>query len=336
MTRMKRACFVVLGLLVWSMGCRREDDGATPAFDDAGAQGDGGAGTTIVEDEEPELPAEPAVAPVTSGTATELTAVWMAPDKSLSIAVGLAGTVLVSRDEGRSWTAGPSGTTKDLTSVWGSSADDVWIGGADGTLSRSQSRGDSWEPVTTLKSTTRIRGIWGSSADQVFVAGASGDVFRTRDRGATFTSVRVRAGFALIGVSGFSANDVWTAAAVNIFQSRNAGDSFETIGANLFQQTGIRALAAEDVYTVNEGSVVTRFDGNTLFKHSFRKGKLLDVWGNSVNDVYVVGEGGLVMHSTDRSSRWAPVPGATGTLNAVGGTSTVLLAVGAGGVIFRR
>jgi photosystem II stability/assembly factor-like uncharacterized protein len=330
---MKKAFVVVLALVV--TGCQTREDEVTPSPTDAGAVGDA-ADTTIVTDEEPELPAEAAVAAVASGSTVDLAAVWMAPDQTLSVAVGLAGTVLVSRDEGRSWNASASGSTKDLTSVWGASADEVWAGGADGTLLRSRSRGESWEPVTTLTTTTRIRGIWGSSAEQVFVAGASGDVFRTRDHGTSFSSVRVRAGFALIGISGWSASDVWTAAAANIFQSTNGGDAFQTIGANLFQQTGLCALAAEDVYTVNEGSVVTRFDGKVLFKRNFRRGKLLGVWGSSVNDVYVVGEGGLVMHSIDRAGRWAPVPGASGTLNAVGGTSTVLVAVGAGGTIFRR
>jgi photosystem II stability/assembly factor-like uncharacterized protein len=188
----------------------------------------------------------------------------------------------------------------------------------------------------SLGSTTNVVGIWGSSSEQVFFLGANGTVYRTRDHGLTFPGSKAPNGLAMVGISGTSATDVWAIAASSMFHSTDSGDSFTSVFANVAQQRGVWAGGAEDVYTVNEASVVTRFDGKTLLKNALQAGKLLAVTGASVNDVYVVGEAGLVRHSTDRNQTWTKIEGAAGDLHGVSANGSVLLVVGAGGAIFRR
>jgi len=278
---------------------------------------------------------EPPLLPATSGTTAALRAVWIAADASIAVAVGDGGTIVSSKDGGRSWVPATSGVTEDLLGVWGASAAEVWVCGKNGTVLRS-SDGAAWSKVTTFGAATTVVGVWGSSADQVFFLGANGKSYRTRDHGQTFEGFQAPNGLAMVGISGTSAKDLWAVAASNMFHSTDDGETFTAVSTNLAQTRGIWAGGPEDVYTVNELSVVTRFDGKALYKNALQGPKLTAVWGSAPNDVYVVGEQALVRHSIDRNSRWASVAGASGDLHGVGGNQTTVLVVGAGGGIFRR
>ncbi|MCI0457632.1 MAG: hypothetical protein L0Z62_11730 [Gemmataceae bacterium] len=65
---------------------------------------------------------------------------------------------------------------------------------------------------------------------------------------------------------------------------------------------------------------------------------LIGVWGSGPNDVYAVGDNGLILHSSDQGATWAPeVSGTTSNLTGVWGSgSSIVYAVGANGTILRR
>jgi photosystem II stability/assembly factor-like uncharacterized protein len=302
------------------------DAGAPPDDDHDASAADAGPNGRRPEDP---------VVPVASGTTVALHAVWMANDGALAIAVGDRGTIVRSTDGGLTWAPSTSGVTVDLGAAWGASATELWVAGKNGTVLRSIDAGGSWK-TATLPATTDIVGIWGSSTDQVFFAGANGVVFRTRDHGATFPGRQAPNGLALVGIAGISATELWVAAASNVFHSTDSGETFTPTFANLSPQRAVWAASVEDMYTVNEASIVTRWDGRALFKNLLLRGALSAVWGASANDVYVVGEQGLVRRSIDRNSSWREIAGASGDLLAVGGNASTLLVVGSGGSIFRR
>jgi hypothetical protein len=57
--------------------------------------------------------------------------------------------------------------------VWGSSANDLWVVGARGTIVRSTDGGASWAQVA-IGTTSTLRAVWGRSATDVWVAGDGG------------------------------------------------------------------------------------------------------------------------------------------------------------------
>jgi photosystem II stability/assembly factor-like uncharacterized protein len=63
--------------------------------------------------------------------------------------------------------------------------------------------------------------------------------------------------------------------------------------------------------------------------------ELLGVWGSSADDVYIVGDKGLILHSADRGKSWQQQPsGTSGTLRAIHGLSaSQVVAVGTDGRI---
>lgn len=140
----------------------------------------------------------------TSGTTSDLFAVWGDPNSARVFAVGAAGTV-VSHD-GSAWQTQTSGTTAPLRSVWGSSATDVFAVGDNGTILHFD--GTSWTAQSS-GTTQNLRGVWGSSPNSVFAVGAGGTVLR-------YDGVRWTA-----QSTGFQMDftDVWGSSASDVFVS---------------------------------------------------------------------------------------------------------------------
>jgi hypothetical protein len=86
--------------------------------------------------------------------------------------VGHNGTILhpTNVDGVREIALVPSGTTENLTGVWGSASDDVWIVGSSGTLLHWD--GNGIKPVDpALLAGESIEAIWGSGPDDVWIVG---------------------------------------------------------------------------------------------------------------------------------------------------------------------
>jgi hypothetical protein len=66
------------------------------------------------------------------------------------------------------WTTMSSGTTENLSAVWGSSATDVYAVGTDGSISHYD--GSAWSPILHQPQ-YGFTGVWGSSASDVFAPG---------------------------------------------------------------------------------------------------------------------------------------------------------------------
>ena len=108
------------------------------------------------------------------------------------VAVGPAGQILRSTDDGKTWeerSTRPFGNAT-LRAVWTDGAGEVWIVGDDCTVLRSRdggSRFDLQTPPCPAGGGTELRSVWGSGADDVYIAGPF--VMHTTDRGQTWTDV---------------------------------------------------------------------------------------------------------------------------------------------------
>ena len=109
----------------------------------------------------------------TSGTTSNLYAVWGDPNSSSVFAVGNGGTIV--HYDGTSWQPQASGTTAALRGVWGTSENDVFAVGAGGTILHYN--GSSWTTQST-GSTQDLLSIWGSSSNSVFAVGKGNTLLR--------------------------------------------------------------------------------------------------------------------------------------------------------------
>jgi hypothetical protein len=173
--------------------------------------------------------------------------------------------------------------THTITSIWGSSATDVWMTADNsvyvpyqrgmilhGTPSDVGSAADAsvgedhlkWTPVDS-QSSLAFDAVWGSSASDVWAVGAAGTI-----RHITASDVR------------------W-----QVVPSKTTNDLHAVWGSS-----------ASDIWVVGDSGTILHFDGNEFVSVAAqlplgRKPNLYGVWGSSADDVWIVGDG-IVLHYT--------------------------------------
>ena len=145
------------------------------------------------------------------GTATDL---WLIADDSARNNNGwnkgqtLHGVAAAKGD--LTWTAVDSQSTLLLEGIWGSSADDIWAVGDQGTLRRFKKGATRWEIVAS-PTKMPLHAVWGSAADDVWAVGDAGTILHFD--GSAWTQSLAAFPFGkksdLYGVWGSSKNDVW-------------------------------------------------------------------------------------------------------------------------------
>lgn len=202
-------------------------------------------------------------------------------------AVGHRGAVLHSADGGLSWAPQASGVEASLRAVWGSGPADIYVAGTDGTLLHCTD-GRTWTRVTTAVTGT-LEAIAGGGRDDVFVAGDEG-LLRSIDAGASWTAWPVVHGTREAtdeekedGVAGpvpieHSLRGVWRPGpgelfvlADDILHSKDDGKTWRV------------------AHTVTDG----RYDG-----------RLFAITGSDASHLFVVGDGGMILRSSDAGLGW--------------------------------
>ncbi len=272
-----------------------------------------------------------------------LHAVWQTPDGQDVFAVGDAGTILHlhggATNTASTWVKEPSGTPPTLatlTSVWGTSVDDVW---AAGTLYGSpvsavpppplasaillhRSTG-AWTIVSPAVPGATLRAVTGTGPTDVWAVGL------TLGAPSPSASPVAAPGAAIFHFDGA----VWT-------QDSTLAQAATTAGVSTGELLGVYAASPTDVTVVGQFGLVAQFDGSTFTPHTIAPTSgavvtLHGVIGTSPGDLTIVGGAGLIarLHGgvvTFESS------GISGDLFAVAALSpTELVAVGDFGVILR-
>jgi hypothetical protein len=118
-----------------------------------------------------------------SGTTLFLYDVWGSSEAKDIFVVGEKGAILYYN--GTTWSPMESGTSAPLTSVWGSSATDVFAAGTGGMLHYD---GSTW---SRMDSAMIVQDIWGTSATNVFAVGYEGTIYHYDGVSASTTTVDV-------------------------------------------------------------------------------------------------------------------------------------------------
>jgi photosystem II stability/assembly factor-like uncharacterized protein len=195
-------------------------------------------------------------------------------------------SVFSSDNAGETWTERPLPIEKrgdyslyvsapELSCVWGSTKDEVYVVGASGVIFHSTNGGASWKKQDS-KTSSELRAIWGSGRDDVYVVGDDGAFLHTNNQGNTWTLL-----------SGLSPS------------SRETKDKEDL--------NSIWGSGKDDIY------IGGNINSNGLILHSIDQGKTWSplllpsfvnkLWGASTSRVYALGQSGEILQ-TQKGSLW--------------------------------
>ena len=189
-------------------------------------------------------------------------------------------------DGGTAWR--PLAGTPLVTSIWGSSASDVWMAA---------------DNSATNITTTHERGLTfhGSPADGGADANA-GDPL-------TWTPVDAQSVNRLEAIWGTSANDVWAVGGQGTIRRISAGDErWQKIESPT--KANLRAVwgsGPNDIWIVGDGGTILHFDGTKIEESSAQlplgpRPSLRGVWGSGPNDVWIVGDRATLHYTGPKSA----------------------------------
>ena len=192
---------------------------------------------------------------------------------------------------GEGWSSIDSGTSENLWDVWGQSADDVWIVGANGTIL--QWDGNALQEFENV-SDKSIYGVWGSSSDDVWAVGDMGTIVHWN--GVSWSPEESSTSNRLLDVWGSSPNDVWAVGLYGTIVHWNGGSwrSFDSGTSNSL--TAVWGSASNDVWVSANNAQILHWNGNnwTVFDIEVEDWckyhtSFFSVWGSDSNDVWIVG-----------------------------------------------
>ncbi|MBN9167799.1 MAG: hypothetical protein BGO98_00745 [Myxococcales bacterium 68-20] len=263
-------------------------------------------------------------APVPAGTDESLFSVWSPARDNVWISASSAplhgsakegGGVKFERVPGSTWN--PSGATGGrIWTVWGSSADDVWLAGEPSSrfggnasvwqLTSDDAGAPGWRSVSICAPgkfcSPNIRASWGSPNGPAWLVGSRGENYtpEVADGGTLWASKDSRTLIALESVWGAPNGEAWA------------------VGAG---GTVRRFAPDKNSWEVIESPVSTALHG---------------VWGRNADDVWIVGDEGVVLHWTGKALELETMHDRTTVapdLNAIWGIDRQIWIVG-NGVIF--
>jgi len=199
---------------------------------------------------------------------------------------------VVLHHDGQSWNSDVLPQAPLLSSVWGSSCDDVFAVGQHGTVLHYD--GDRWRSQTTPV-TRWLTGVWGSGPGDVY---AVGSFSQPSDPDPSDPDPGAGAGVADAGIILHYDGQQWKACAESIC-SNGLPNLVDVWGSD-----------ASHVFAVGYGGAVMRYDGQGWYSmESGTSANLFGVGGTSADDVYAVGEGGTLLHYDGQS--WQPMRSGT-------------------------
>jgi hypothetical protein len=222
----------------------------------------------------------------------------------------------VPRPRAAGWTAHASGTTEKLAAVFGTSADDVWIGGEQGTVLRTRDRGKTFRSLT-LEGDEPVASIWGAGPEDVWVLGQH-RVHRVL-HGDTLATLSVKldgeGGSDGGHLRGTSAADVWIAAGALVHTVDGSATWSSTHGCSRVSAcmpgrdgaTDLWASSPLDVWAAGWFFVSHSVDGGKTWKHSTYTPGMEDDFhlrGSGPGDVWIVGFALGPKHSLDGGATW--------------------------------
>lgn len=235
--------------------------------------------------------------PVPGQPNQSFSAIW--GSSSNNVWLGQYGPIL--RWNGTSWEEASSGVANYITSISGVSSSDIWA------VSRPWKiyhwNGNTWTNYSgTLPpmSSISLGNVWARASNDAWITDGSQAVLRWDG-----SNWRARPPLPmqknwLIHIWGASANEVYTMFNNGIEQWNGTGWTLYPVPQGAPRLNGLSGSGMKNIWTVGEGSSVLQFNGTSWNNINIGKsGSVREIWGNSKEDIWAVGDGGLALHSTD-------------------------------------
>lgn len=293
------------------------------------------------------------------GGGVQLNAVALG-DAGAGAAVGEFGTLLVTHDEGLSWTLHDSITREALKAVAFGNGSTALAAGSNGALLRTED-GQSWTRVTSGSSAT-LRAVAFGSPMLAVVVGESGTILKSDDGGkswrsmpsgttATLRAVRCPTASEIVAV-GDDGTVLHSADGGATWERRESGTN-AALRSLLFTSatTGV-AVGGDDLRWRSERAVVRTTDGGRTWQPATvpAGSRLYALASVGAGKLVALGQASAALQSTDDGQTWLttgqPIPGIgrggttpdsdiSNWFAGAGATSSVVVAVTYGGRIYR-
>ena len=201
-----------------------------------------------------------------------------------------------------------AGGSEFKLSIWGSSATDVWAGGAGGSTAFHHYDGTSW---TAFASPNQVSGLWGTASSNIWAASSTRILHYD---GVSWTADPFIAADALFAVWGSSATDVYAGGATGTLIHYD-GLAWSAVGSSGLAAsedvTAIWGTSSSNVYvgaaTATAGLGLHRWNGTSWSTVTAGINAVRAIWGSSATDIYVGGDFGFMRHWNGTS--WSTVGG---------------------------
>ncbi len=256
----------------------------------------------------------------TTPTSSRLTDIGMI-DVQTGWAIGRGGVILHTTNGGTQWNQQTSSTGLDLHGLAVVDAQNAWVVGANGTIVATNNGGSSWS--TRASGTTSW--LWDTvavSPQDGWAVGDGGTILFTNNGGLSWTPRQINEARALRAVTFASPQQGWLAGAQGTaWFTLDGGTTWSYLGTG--QGETITALAAPQsgtVWAAGFKHTVLRSVGSSAFtRHApAAVGEFKAVDAVDDNTAYVVGDGGIILKTTDAGLSWRQLNNpATGWLRDV-------------------
>jgi hypothetical protein len=135
------------------------------------------------------------------------------------------GNVVVGNTDGDVWTNMDSGTFQQLSAIWGTSSNNVYVAGNGGTIINFD--GDSWNPIDIGTTTPDFRDIWGTAPDNVYATGHGGTYQYDGNQWSKVNSITtLDPGHTIVSIWASSPTNIYAVATLDnkVFYSNNGND----------------------------------------------------------------------------------------------------------------
>lgn len=225
-------------------------------------------------------------------------------------AVGRAGIILRSTDDGRTWTSSTHEGRTDLLSIFALSERELYATNASQKILHSTDGGEHWTESAPPEGTRGLGTIWASGPNDVYIGGPSGLIIKSTDQGRTWRRLNTGVGEDFFGLWGLNANEVFAVGTRgHIVRSTDQGVSWQRmINMSTRDLTNISGDAQGRLFAVGkEGEVLTSQDHGVHWRIArvnlpptasmFGACTAGDVW-------YAAGLGATMLRSVDHGQSW--------------------------------
>jgi photosystem II stability/assembly factor-like uncharacterized protein len=223
-----------------------------------------------------------------------------------------------------------------LYDIWGSSGNNIWAVGYDGTIVHYD--GTSWlTSYTGGESPAYLTSVWGTSDSNVYTCGAGGALLHYDT---AWSVIRSQTSTSLWDIWGLSADSIYMVGSNGLIMSYLDSTIARMTSPVTNALYSIWGTAHDNLWAVGWGGTILHYNGSTWTEEDkLTSFGLLSIWGSAENDIYAVGQTVLhydgvnwspvrVKRDTDIHDIWAGIDGSTKEVIAVGSSGRIMKSVG--------